>query len=216
MAEHDHLYDPAALASVGTSEHVGGPRQYRGREATAKYPWKCPACGGENITRALAEGCEHCHAGEGASRHVGVDPPPVKKPTSTVPVRTRTNSTVPSGEIQQAFLDWMQQAGTDVGPFAAFRAGWEASVTYPVTDLSNAARVDDGEPDLTVVSSEATVPVEEPQWNPSGARARTLLAALTFFREQIVAQQPEESTTGEWLNAEGLAQWIAELKGPYE
>ena len=224
---HDALYDPAALSSLqGTSEHVGGPRQYRGSEASARYPWKCPACGGENLTRALAEGCEHCHAGEGASRHVGVDPPPKKRevPVPVVPtVRTSTDRTgTVSRELQRAFLAWMQQAGTDVGPLAAFSAGWEAGMTAPVMEEREVrdavVLVDHGEPDSTYAIGEAasSSEAEEPQWNPSGARPRTLLAALTFFHEQIVTQQPEECSTGEWLNAEGLTQWIAELKGPYE
>jgi hypothetical protein len=40
--------------------------------------------------------------------------------------------------LQHQFLAWIQKAGTDVGPLAAFQAGWQArGMTIPVTpDMS--------------------------------------------------------------------------------
>ncbi len=203
----------------GTTENVGGPRGYQGGEVNQRFAWNCPSCGESNENRALHEGCEHCHAGEGASKHVGVDPRP-KRVLSTV--RTSSTSTGTSSEVQSAFLAWMQQAGTDVGPLAAFKAGWDARgggdvvdgdapTTLPAVVSDPPALTQDDPAEAGAGGSPDPVEV----WDPAFARSRTLLAALLFFQERMMSEGPEESVSGEWLTAEGLAEWIAERKGPY-
>jgi hypothetical protein len=249
MMSPDQLYDPAALASIGSRDNVGGPRGYKGAEIAARAPWRCPSCGFENVSRELGQGCESCHAGEGAAKHVGIDPivRPKAKPVRTLadPILRPTDV---SGDLSQAFLAWMQKAGTEIGPLAAFTAGWEsARMTSPVTpkeqtddshnadplargdmvggDLPGAVHPgsmqegDQADPgDSSGAGAAADLPPADPE-SPEGfvgtAQERTLLAALIFFREQVMAQGPEEVVSGEWMTPEELDRWIAELKGPY-
>lgn len=233
----DQLYDPAALSSIGSRDNVGGPRGYKGAEVAARHPWKCPSCGEENVSRELGQGCEFCHAGEGSARHVGVDPIVRPKPKGERALLS-TGQSGQSGQagpadLQQAFLNWMQQAGTEIGPFAAFRAGWLAAQERGVPngdpstragalggDLLGADRpapgpAGGGDSPGAGADDGGTVPSDPaPDAGLTGTpRSRTLLAALIFFRDQVLAQGPEEVVTGEWMPIVEVNRWIAELKG---
>lgn len=220
-----------------------GPRTYKGPEINAKSPWVCPSCGKDNTTRELSQGCEHCHAGEGAARFKGVDP--IAKPKPKV-VQTRAIPHLVSSASLD-FARWVRQIDTRTWSEehfdllgAAFEAGWQArGMTFPVTpkeqtDADHMDRTDVVGGDLLRVPdpggslqgspapSDDQAGAEDPEIQGADgegfigtAQERTLLAALIFLREQVYSQQPEEVVSGEWLPTEQLDRWIAELKGPY-
>jgi len=50
------------------------------------------------------------------------------------------------------------------------------------------------------------------QFPPAQKVNRTLLAALTLFRDQILTGEPEEMETGEWCTVEEVNQLLAQLQ----
>lgn len=47
--------------------------------------------------------------------------------------------------------------------------------------------------------------------SPEGKLHRTILAALALFRDQVLAADPEEVTSGEWLSAAEVTAFITQL-----
>ncbi len=196
-----------------------GPRHYEGSEAQAKPIWKCPACGEEN-QGLLEAGCTACGSGGGA-KHVGVPPAVRKDQISTV--RTSTVRTVPTTPIEpfnhlclRRFLLWLDTlrprptASEQARLFPAFIAGWHA-------------RPQTWENEMTTDEEEMVAPYDDPAPTAGDLPAelegtiqsRTLVAALTFFADQVLRQQPEETETGEWLKADQINQLIEDVKGRY-
>ena len=64
---------------------------------------------------------------------------------------------------------------------------------------------------LHAAAARASQPRPE-SFAPEGAVARTIVAALAFFRDQVLAQTPYEVTTGEWLSAAQVTELIARLQ----
>ena len=207
------------------TDRVGGPRHYAGAEVSAPFVWACPACGAKNTT-PFSEGCPACGSGKNAAKHVGVDPiaPPHMKTTMIGRVGSHISSgPIESGNCDQAFVAWMQHAGTDTNALQAFRAGWVArggshvvaddrahprdlvQLHEPPAPTEGAA----GSPAPT--PAEPTADRESTAGFPGTARDRTLLAALIFFKDQVLAQRPEEIVTGEW-SAEDVDTMIAEVQ----
>lgn len=199
----DSLYDPAAVGAAGHTEHVGGPRHYTGSEAGARLPWNCPACGKENVGRLVGEGCEACGSGVEAAKHVGV-PEFVRREQgeATPAVIAALREGVVHRDVQTAFLAWLQRAGMNVGPLAAFEAGWHAARGGSV----------DGPEEIPTPAADA----EMPEAILTGsAQGRTLIAALQYFADQVLAQHPEEIDSGEWLRPEEIPALIEEIRGRY-
>lgn len=174
---------------------------YEGYEAQALAPWKCPACGVEN-SGPLPLGCTSCGRGK-PGVHVGVTAPPAKM---TVPDERPIVAAAKNGEIawtgflsatqHQAFAAWYARQEDDVKDAPrwlvrrVFIAGWQAAQGQTL----HAARP------VTV------------ELAPEGKVRRTILAALAYFSDQILREQPEEIATGEWCSVEEVTQLIADLQ----
>lgn len=203
----DQLYDPAAAGAAGQTEHVGGPRHYKGSEAAAKLPWKCPACGGENVGRLVGEGCEHCGSGVGSATHVGV-PEFVRREKGVPETHTITRVEQRNSSVDDAFIRWLLGLGhtTPLDLAAqlavAFKAGWAArggsAVDGPEEIPTTAA--DDAPADTVLTGT---------------IQSRTIVAALQYFKDQVLAQHPEEIDTGEWAKPEDIDALIEEIRGRY-
>lgn len=228
--------DWSSVKGAGLSDRVGGPRGYQGSEAAQRFPWKCPACGSDQ-QGPLEAGCGACGSGKAAPKHVGVDPIVYKRKDAESieeAVATLQPPVQRLSDLHAAFLRWIANAGATVGPLAAFTAGWEARggspmqidepADVPTTPVADTARdpLDSG---LCCLARHANA---VPPWTcdcPCHTRAepalegtiqsRTIIAALTFFADQVLKAGPEEVITGEWLNATDTNTLIAELKHTY-
>jgi hypothetical protein len=136
-----------------------------------------------------------------------------------------TPRTEPLG-MAAAYAQWKQDSqlptltpSTDNWLWDAFRAGWAAAERNhpaPLLDLDLPALPTTAPADPPVTPVTPPAPEEEPAAPAAGsfpgtARDRTLLAALRFFREQVVPEAAEEIGTGEWLSTADLDQWITQL-----
>jgi len=176
---------------------------YRGEGAQKVTAWACPACGAKNVS-VFEEGCPECGAGK-PGRHVGVDPIVRKAEAAALDVLQAMSPSAPFGSpseggISEAFLKFATSLGRPIAPdigellWKAFRAGadWGRSMGAQVQQLQPMQ----------------TLPP------PSGTKeSRTLVAALEFFKEQILNAYPEEISTGEWCNINEVDQLIARYKG---
>lgn len=201
--------EPVQWSGLRPAEGTG-PRHYAGSEANAKAPWKCPACAAEN-TGLLGAGCSSCGNGGGA-KHVGVDPIVVKSTLRTVrefDIQTplAAANALPLHEtpdtLSQAFWVFVHSRTPEQSlpdPFETFKAGWMARGAQVTPTIA-------GPDEIPTVQ-----PVTDDQMLVGTARTRTILAALIFFKDQVLSQQPEEMGTGEWLTAEQMQTLIDELK----
>lgn len=191
---------------IGGGE-VGGDRHYSGPEASAVGPWNCPACGVHNEGR-VELGCASCGSGK-PGYHKGVDQ-----------VRSRPKETSWIGQIEpldvveQFWQQWYTwRKSVDENPAGvqkidrilaeAFRAGWIAGAQQ------RAHRV--APPDPPPGPSRGMPEILLP---PEGKERRTLIAALKHFRDQILAEDPQEVAEGEWCSAAETEQLIAGLEDP--
>jgi hypothetical protein len=85
----------------------------------------------------------------------------------------------------------------------AFKAGWYARGESPVQIVARPAEV-------SVVTIADSSDVLE-----GTIQSRTLVAALTFFADQVLKQQPEETVNGEWLKADQISSLIEDVKNRY-
>lgn len=202
-----------------TSEKVGGPRHYKGSEVGARLPWNCPACGKENIGRLVGEGCEACGSGVEAAKHVGV-PEFVRRSQQVVddtaaaaafarPLRTgTTDAFAEAHKIAVAFHTWISTQSHSlsldvVGLLGiAFAEGWRAARGGSV----------DGPEEIPTPAADAEMPEAV---LTGSAQGRTLIAALQYFADQVLAQHPEEIDSGEWLRPEDIPALIEEIRGRY-
>lgn len=174
-------------AEAGESRIRGG--HYEGPEASVEAPWKCPACGVENLGR-LVLGCSSCGSGK-PGIHVGIPlpTPPVGKRTSVGPFQL---TDLPG----DAFRTWITaQAPLGVEPellLQAFLAGWHAARGQMMTAAPVTA-------DLAALA-------------PAGKSRRTILAALIHFKEHVLSQAEAEITSGEWCSVAEVDQLIAQLE----
>lgn len=215
---HDQLYDPAAIASAGKAENVGGQRHYEGQGLGPVIQWACPACGKSN-SRPLSEGCEWCHSGEGAAKHVGVDPIVRKVEKSSYMVvgtalPNATNIHV-TDDSNAAFLGWLAQKRIEMPSIIpllseAFVAGWQSYATVLRAGVVMPLDSRDETPQDADATTQATA--EPLEGTPE---ARTIIAALELFRAQVLAEGPEEVGTGEWLGAGEIDRLIEDVKGRY-
>ena len=203
-----------------------GPRHYQALDL-GPVAWRCPSCGEENQS-PLAAGCPHCGSGQ-PGKHVGVDPvvrPEDRRRQLAQPARP-ARPIATSTPIYDAYLAWKEERqlppmpeATDRWLYDAFRGGWEANTSHNqhevlTLDLPAPTPVAPAAP-LAELTPPAAVE-EEPAQNdragsfPGTARERTLLAALTFFRNQVVPEAAEEVGSGEWMSVAEIDQWIADL-----
>lgn len=187
-ADGPETWDTAqGTIDLSTAGHYTGP------EAQAQPPWKCPACRKENAGR-LEDGCVHCGSGT-PGYHVGM---PLQEIPAPVPVIEAP---------RLPFEAWLKARATDdanpVGVlkhtdllYEAYRAGWIAGAQRQAQRSPGAA----------------TVPIVVGDLPPEGKSTRTIIAALELFRDQVLAQDPEEVTTGEWCSPTEVTALIATLQ----
>lgn len=167
------------------------PLDLRGRHAAERpstpLGFICPACGAANTGR-LEDGCTACGSGK-PGKFVGVDPlytPPSAAPAplpATIDVTPQERADLFTA-VERAYRTWFAMADLSEATnptFAAFAAGYAAAL--------NASPMPT--PDAPPVPAVAL---------PGTAESRTIIAALSYFIDQVLNGNPEECQTGEWLS----------------
>lgn len=180
--------------SIGGAENIGAGR-YTGPEAQQHAPWKCPACGVENLG-VLGKGCVHCGSGK-PGYHIDQTPPPTEhKPLSAL------MQPVLDDLVYVSFERWLREVATLDRNFAAtenerlleaaYRAGW-------VAGAQNQAH---------------HTPMDLPPapLRPESKPQRTIIAALELFKDQVLFGAIEEIATGEWCTVAEVEDLIARFK----
>lgn len=147
--------------------------------------WRCPACGSDN-TGPLAQGCQLCGSGKPGRRAVVED--------ANVPPP-------PPDPLRQGdHADYWAELHPEVLSIAeAYRQGYLDGVREAQAKTMRAAPVT------------ADVAALAPEAKP----ARTIVAALEFFRDQVLSETSEEIASGEWCSVEEVNALITQLKETY-
>lgn len=211
-----------------------GSRTYHGPEVATRATWRCPACG-EEATTPLAEGCPACGSGK-PGQHVGVDPivtpeerlrllAAQERPGKIISVQ---RSVQRFEEADFAFSTWV--ALRPVRPpdallpllQEAFRAAWtirsnQARTPIEVPDVAHEHPADPAplapdDPDLAVPPAVPTAAGTATPIIGGTAEQRTILAALIYFRDQVLPEAAEEIGSGQWLGIADVDTLIAELQ----
>jgi hypothetical protein len=164
---------------------VGGSRHYTGGGLGAETGWKCPSCGAEN-TGPIAQGCQLCGAGKPGQR--AADPPPPPPPRA------------------EALKQDVEQ---DVDEATAWV---KAHPRASITDAYTAGYVEGFRAARRQLLDQQEQQRADSAFAPEGKVGRTMIAALELFRDQILASQPEEVQSGEWLSAHEVSQLIQQLQ----
>jgi len=149
---------------------VGGSRFYGGAGLGQEGIWGCPSCGEDN-TGPISQGCVHC--GAGRPGHKAAPPPPPPAPPE---VPEAPEPQVVQGDV----ADYWASRHADVSIAEAYRAGY--------LDGVQAAR------------AAARQAPSEVRYIPDQKINRTIIAALTLFKEQVLVHEPDEIDNGEWLS----------------
>lgn len=166
---------------------IGGARHYEGKAPSIGI-WKCPACRVDN-DGPLEQGCASCGAGA-PGKHIGVDPVPVA--SSPMAAYDQLQWQLTSGlEVHEAARAWIAAHPHD-SPIAAFLAGYALAM----------ARTMKAPPVTADILTHA----------PGEKGRRTIAAALKLFRDQVLAEAPEEIESGEWCSVEECDALIAEVE----
>lgn len=173
---------------------VGGSRHYGGPGLGDIGMWRCPSCGADN-GGPLTQGCQLCGAGKPL-------PPPAPAPAPAPDRRYEPRSAYELGEpthssgSNQAQSLPEYQAWVTQRPHATLEDAYMAGYVEGIA----AARRAERQPPAREVHA------------PEGKTYRTLVAALSYFRDQFLAGKPEEVRTGEWLSVEEANAVIAQLQ----
>jgi hypothetical protein len=190
---------------------VGGtPRQYDGpRLGQASEAWKCPACGAEQVGDPTG-GCPLCGAGV-AKAYKAVDAAidaeagsggatevtqaeANEQPTTPAPAAFTSESTHP--EFEAWWARFGERLSRTLDPFNLAFAAWAAA-----TDRARGR---------TMAAPPVTADLA--QLAPDGKVARTVIAALTLFRDQVLRDAAEEIASGEWCAIAEVDQLINQLE----
>lgn len=160
-------------------DNIGGPRHYEGGEGIgAIVAWNCPSCRTEN-SGALELGCVHCGAGK-PGYHVGHPPPPAGNAEM---IGASGSERARGGSIYAVAEQWAEQH-----PLASIAEAFV--VGYELAHNQFTAHTMAAPP---VTADVATLA-------PEGKARRTIVAALKLFRDQVLAQTPDEIESGEWCS----------------
>ena len=164
---------------------------YVGPEARVVAPWKCPSCSTQN-SGPLELGCVSCGAGA-PGYHVGQPPPPAR---AAIPPQPATIALVREDmsrglDVYAAAEAWAAAAPPETSLTEAFVAGYLAATLERRRTQSAPAATD---------------------LDPAKKEARTLLAALGYFRDHILALDPDEIRSGEWCSIAEVDALIATLE----
>jgi hypothetical protein len=162
---------------------VGGSRHYQGGGLGQEGIWKCPSCGADN-EGPLPQGCTRCGAGR-PGRHVGRDAPPA--PPAPPPQ-------APEDEEPLGPFDRWALAHPQGTLEQAFTAGY-------IEGVRDARRQQ-----LAAQAAQAELPLD-----PQGKVARTIVAALDYFADQVLRAAPPEVASGEWCSIEEVRTLIQQL-----
>lgn len=194
---------------------VGGNRQYDGPGLGAG-PWKCPSCGEAN-TGAIDTGCLHCGSGSAAPRHVG-QPPPTPPPsdlhlpsvrwTGFKTAEEHAAARVESGAFQAVKAD--MDHGVEIYATAAAWAATHEGETLSDAFLAGYQLATQQHTARTMAAPPVTADVAE--LAPAGKPARTIIAALEIFKDQVLRDAAEEIASGEWCSIEETEALITQLK----
>lgn len=190
--------EPITGGSSAGGEITAG--KYRGSEAEQadNAGWKCPSCRTDNVT-PFSQGCPSCGAGR-PGFHVGQQPPANQGQN-----KARLDFTEdPPPDIHPrlvAFFEWIKvQDRADLRATeneailqAAFFAGWAMA-------------------QQRALMTQPAIPDRAPELRPEGKKYRTIIAALEIFKEQILALDPDEITSGEWCSVREVDELIQELR----
>lgn len=158
--------------------------------------FKCPQCGAASAGK-IEDGCPSCGSGTQKASHVGVDVIRNAEGGVTHAVPTdRLRDRRPdqhlldnTRSVDDLFLAW----------FRPFRGKYDAAVETLIYEAYKAgyqvAGVTQGQSPLT-----------------GTPESRTLVAALRYFSENVLASHPEEVQTGEWLTVEAVEALITQLE----
>ena len=175
--------------SGGTGEIGGGV--YTGPKLYPEHaPWTCPACKADN-SGPLADGCASCGAGSVKARRA--DPVERPKPATPTPqVVQQLQTDMRTGLDTYAYaLQWVA-ANPEASLADAFLAGYQ---------YANAKTI--GAP---------PVAVDVERLSPEGKVRRTIVAALQYFREQVLPVATEEVASGEWCSVEEIERLIQQFQ----
>jgi hypothetical protein len=161
---------------------VGGSRHYQGGGLGVEAGWGCPSCGADN-SGPIAGGCSVCGAGR-PGRHIGTEPtaPPAQPPAP----EPQDPAARWSAEHPEATLE------------EAFHAGYRTAQFDLMQQKLEAARR--GVPP----AAEASLPAE-------GKIARTIIAALAYFADQVLPGATAEVANGEWCSVAEVRALIQQL-----
>ncbi len=160
-------------------------------------PWKCPACKTEQ-SGPLSEGCQSCGSGSAKAFSLGQPSVRLPRPDSGGPLRDMNAEKI-------AQLRRTMDAGLDLYSYAAAWAAANADATLAdafVAGFQHANAKTLGAP---------PVAVDVPRLAPEGKPRRTIVAALQFFREQVLPRALEEVSSGEWCSIEEVGELIRQL-----
>jgi len=163
---------------------VGGTRHYDG-PGLGTGPWNCPACDAVN-TGPIHLGCTTCSSGKPGYKVTM----PAVWPADPEPKQFQER--VPASDpIYGAAERWAQQH-PEAALEQAFIAGYQ---------LAQGVTLHAPPPVTADVASLA----------PEGKPRRTIIAALQLFKDQVLAEHPEEIETGEWCSPEEVDQLLVQL-----
>jgi hypothetical protein len=172
---------------------VGGSRHYQGGGLGQVGIWGCPSCGADN-TGPLEQGCSSCGAGKPTRTMSAPTSPTPPPPAAAAPEEGQ----VRPGDVADV---WASDHPEVVSIAEAYRAGYLAGVRAAQA-AQQAARAAQ---QASAAAAASAVPV------PDAKAYRTMVAALSLFRDQVLAGHPEEVTSGEWLSAEEATTVISQL-----
>jgi len=174
---------------------VGGSRHYQGAGLGQVGLWGCPSCGADNAG-PLEQGCTSCGAGRPAPR----PPEPPTPPIPRVSQREPDDPTYTLGtDVLRLWREWDQQypdATTEMAYTAGYVAGMRAALRAQVAQHR---------------AHQQALP-SEMSYTGEGKMTRTIIAALSLFRDQVLVEKPEEVTSGEWLSAAEVDSLIRRLQ----
>jgi hypothetical protein len=175
------------MSPVTSSRHYTGPGL---GEATM---WNCPACAAEN-SGPLEEGCRSCGAGRAQASRAGAALPPPPAPDET-PRPSLPPASLASGD---AAREWLA-AHPDATLYDAFVGGYLAGVQ----DVRRQLLGPRGRPAPAAAESESFAPEHKV--------GRTLIAALTLFRDQVLVGAEDAVSSGEWCSVAEVNNLLQQL-----
>jgi hypothetical protein len=166
---------------------IGGESRHYTGGGLGHSVWKCPACGTEQ-GGAVEDGCPSCGAGR-AKPFKAIE---VEQITGRIEPRTVADES----PLLELAIAWAATAPPDTPLHVAFMAGY--------LHAQKTARAQ------TMAAPPVTADLRA--LAPEGKVARTIIAALELFRDQVLRDAADEIASGEWCSLAEIDKVIADLK----